>query len=458
MKYAVFFLALLAMPPLGVVLSFNRRWMKYAIWAMIGALAVYQGTAINFYSYEEYRGSSRGMEVSIVYLLAFALLVAAVFKHRFPRLIPSFGAFLYVVYFFLCLPSYGTAENTLFSWMETWKMIMLYLVYLSVRAYLDMADGTKSLVKGLAGFAIFNFLLVVKDHLSGVYQPHGVFPHQNGLAMAMHLFANMFFALFLIGGWRRSWLNVVAFVAATACIVRTYSRGALAMIPISFFVTFVLTMMSAPRGRRFGMIGRIVPIAVVGMIGLGLMLPRIIERFTEAPEASKNTRVELALCAKEMILDEPWRGVGINNWGIKINPPYEYAERAGRNPNRGEDFKDGIVETVYLLVGAECGLPALATMILWFLSYLVLCLVLVKRLSGTPDVAIPAGLAGGFVALYLQSCLEWTLRMQMNLILLFMFYALLDHMNSIGKKRLKATSPRHDDTVKSKDGGANNEA
>ena len=54
MKYAVFFLALLAMPPLGVALSFNRRWMKYAVWAMIGALAVYQNTAINFFSYEDY--------------------------------------------------------------------------------------------------------------------------------------------------------------------------------------------------------------------------------------------------------------------------------------------------------------------------------------------------------------------------------------------------------------------
>ena len=83
MKYAVFFLALLAMPPLGVALSFNRRWMKYAVWAMIGALAVYQNTAINFFSYEDYRGSSRGMEVSIVYLLAFALLVAAAFKYIF---------------------------------------------------------------------------------------------------------------------------------------------------------------------------------------------------------------------------------------------------------------------------------------------------------------------------------------------------------------------------------------
>ena len=437
MKYVVFFVALLAMPPLGAALSLNRRWMKYAIWAMIGALALYQSTAINFFSYEEYRGSSRGMEVSIVYLLAFALLVAAAVKRRLPKLIPSAGAFLYVAYFLLCLPSYATAEDTLFCWMETWKMIMIYLVYLSVRAYLDMTDDVKALLKGLAVFAIWNFLLVVKDHLSGVYQPRGVFPHQNCLAMGMHLFAGVFFASDLVSGWRKSFLNVAAFVASTACIVRTYSRGALAMVPIAFFVTFALSFVGSAKRAWKRLFVRIVPLGLVGLVGLGLMLPRIVERFTSAPEASGNTRVELALCAKEMILDEPWRGVGINNWGIKINPPYEYAERAGRNHNRGEDFRDGIVETVYLLVGAECGIPALVAMILWFLSYLVLCLMLVKRLSGTPYAAIPSGLAGGFVALYLQSCLEWTLRQQMNLILLMAFFALLDHL-AANSKRLQS--------------------
>ena len=448
MKYVVFTIAALGVPPLAMLLSMNRNGMKYAIWAMIGALAVYQSTAINFFSHEEYRGSSRGMEVSVVYLFAAALLIASALKHKMPRFVPSWGAALFLAYFVLCLPSWSAAENTLFSWMETWKMIMLYITYLSVRAYLNVTDDVQSLVKGLAVFALFNFLLVVKDHMFGVYQPHGVFPHQNGLAMAMHLFANMFFACFLIKGWRRSWLNVSAFIAATACIVRTYSRGALAMIPLSFFVTLVLSFLSAPYGKKFQVVRRIVPIAAVGLIGLGLMLPRIIERFTSAPEASKNTRIELALCAKEMILDEPWRGVGINNWGIKINLPYEYAERAGRFNNRGEDFKDGIVETVYLLVGAECGIPALVMMVLWFLSYLVLCLRLTKKFARTPYAAIPAGLAGGFVALYLQSCLEWTLRMQMNLILLFMFYALLDHLNA-NRVRLLAL-------LKSQTGGENN--
>ena len=430
MKYVIFAMTALGVVPLAFLLSINTRWMKYAIWGMIGALAVYQSTAINFFSNEHYRGSSRGMEISVAYLLAAAVLIASHFKRKMPKFVPSFGAAVYLTYFVLCLPSWFTAENVLFSWMETWKMIMLYLTYLSVRAYLNVTDDVKPLVKGLAAFVVLNFLLMVKDHLLGVYQPHGVFPHQNGLAMAMHLFANMFFAMFLINGWRSSWLNVAAFVAATACIVRTYSRGALAMVPVSFFVTFVLSFAAAPRGKRLKVIGHVVPIAVAGMIGLAAMLPRIIERFERAPEASKNTRMELALCAKEMIIDEPWRGVGINNWGIKINPPYEYAERAGRNPNRGEDFKDGIVETVYLLVGAECGIPALVAMVLWFLSYLVLCLVLAKRLAGTPYAAIPAGLAGGLLACYLQSCLEWVLRQQMNLILLMLFFGILDYLSA----------------------------
>ena len=428
MKYAVFAIAMMGVPPLAVLLSMNRAWMKYAIWAMVGALAAYQGTAINFFSNEHYRGTSRGMEVSVVYLFAAAIIMTAALKHRAPKLVPSWGAAVFVVYFALCLPSWETAENTLFAWMELWKMIMLYMTYLSVRAYLNVTDDVKSLVKGLAVFAVFNFLLIVKDHLLGVYQPRGVFPHQNGLAMAMHLFANLFFAHFLAGGWRGPKLNTLAFIAASACIVRTYSRGAMAMIPVSFAITFSLMAFAGMKTSKRKLFARVMPLAVVGFMGLAAMLPRIIERFESAPEASKNTRIELALCAKEMIMDEPWRGVGINNWGIKINPPYDYAERAGRNNNRGEDFRDGIVETVYLLVGAECGIPALAAMVLWFLWYLLLGVRLVKRLRGTPYVAIPAGLAGGLVACYLQSCLEWVLRQQMNLILLMFFFALLDHL------------------------------
>ena len=434
MKYVLFTFAALGVLPFAFVLYLNRRLMKYAVWAMIAALTVYQSTAINFLSHEDYRGSARGMEVSVVYLIAVALILAAALKRKLPKLVPSTGAFLFVVYFLLCLPSLRTAENLLFSWMELWKMIMLYIVYLSIRAYLNATDDVKSLIRVFAAFVLYNFFLVAKGHLAGVYQPHGSFAHQNCLAMAMHLFANLFFACYLAVGFRGSKLNALAFACASACIVRTYSRGAIAMMPLAFFVTFTLSAFVSLKVPVTRLAGRILPIVLVGFVGLAAMLPRVISRFESAPESSGNTRIELALCAKEMILDEPWCGVGINNWGIKINAPYEYAELAGRNPNRGADFKDGIVETVYLLVGAECGLPALAAMLLWFANYLVLCIPLARRLAGTSYAAIPAGIAGGLVACYIQSCLEWVLRQQMNLILLMMFFALLDHVKANARR------------------------
>ena len=154
------------------------------------------------------------------------------------------------------------------------------------------------------------------------------------------------------------------------------------------------------------------------------------ERFKNAPEASGLTRLELAGSAWEMIKAEPLTGVGINNWGIKINLPYEYALRAGRKTNRGDDFKDGIVETVYLLVGAECGVPALLAMVLWFLWYWVSCLRLMKRLKNTRYFFLPAGLLGGLTAVYVQSCFEWVLRQQLNLICIMFFFAILSYLNT----------------------------
>ena len=94
---------------------------------------------------------------------------------------------------------------------------------------------------------------------------------------------------------------------------------------------------------------------------------------------------------------------------------------------------------MYLLVGAGCGLPALAAMLLWFGHYLALCVPLARRLAGTPYAAIPAGVAGGLVACYIQSCLEWVLRQQMNLILLMMFFALLDHLKANARSLMEET-------------------
>ena len=428
MKYFVFLVALSGIPPLIFLLHINRRWLKYMFWLMVAAMCLYISTSINFFSNEAYRGSARGMEVSFIHLLSVAVLGELLLRWRVREIFPEWGYRLYFVYFLLCLPSLTAAADLLISWFEIWKMIMLFIFYLSVFYYLKVTDDLKTVVGGLAAFAIINMAMVVKNHFEGFYQPHGVFPHQNCMAVAMHIFGAVFFAHFLMNGMRTTFdkLCTVGFVCAAGATLRSYSRVAIVLMVVTYGVTSIACLVG---GHPFKRLKRLVPLALLGLLCFGAMLPRVIERFKNAPEASGLTRLELAGTAWEMIKSEPWTGVGINNWGIKVNLPYEYALRAGRKTNRGEEFKDGVVETVYLLVGAECGVPALLAMIAWFLWYWFSCFRLMKHLKHTRYYFIPAGLLGGLTAVYVQSCFEWVLRQQLNLICIMFFFAILSYLN-----------------------------
>ena len=87
------------------------------------------------------------------------------------------------------------------------------------------------------------------------------------------------------------------------------------------------------------------------------------------------------------------------------------------------------VETIYLLVAAECGIPCLIALLAWFGYYLVVCVLLLWRLRHSQLYFIPAGLLGGLLAIYAQSFLEWVLKQQMNFIWLMVFFALLSYLN-----------------------------
>lgn len=429
MKYIVFTLAALGVPPLAFLLFLNSRWMRYVLWGMAVAMFAWQGTSINFLSHEDYRGSARGMEVSLMYLLSFAILLALFLRRKVQQALPDGGFKLYALYFLLCLPSFYTAASAELACCETWKMIMLYALCLALFCYLRATGDVNSVLMLFAVIVIGNFFEVTKAHYAGVFQPRGIFPHRNCMAMAMNLLGPIFFAVYLTHGIH-SFLGFVFALAgmfAGIASLWSYSRGAIAVVPVGYGLTAIACFLE--RKRTQGKLSRMLPLVLAIGLGLVAMFPRIVDRFENATPASANTRVELALCALEMIKDEPLCGVGINNWGIKINPPYPYAERAGRFFPEGMGA-DGVVETVYLLVGAECGIPALLAMLVWFGWYWVLCIRLLRRLRGTKWYFVPAGALGGLMANYLQSTLEWVLRQQMNLVCLMGVFALLSYLGS----------------------------
>lgn len=427
MKYLFFFAAILSILPSTVMLLCERKWIRWATLGLTVPLLMFNSTAINFFSHEDYRGTSRGMEISIIYIIAFTIILTLSILRGPRKIFPDWGSRIYLVYFLLSLPSLNFAENRLFSFFELWKMIMIYLVFLSVYHYLEFSGGDFDIIiYGIMVVAVVNFFKIILQHFQGVYQVYGFFPHQNSLAMYMQLAGMIFFSRYFnrVEGLR-SKVFFFAFCMASAALVRTYSRGALACYPISCFITLACSIRYKFAARKIYITGAL---AFIGLIGLAIFLPRIIERFQKAPEASGQARKNFAVAAVNMMKDHPFAGVGINNWGIKINPPYDYS-RHREDMHYKEDYKDGIVETIYLLVGAECGIPCLLILLSWFGYYFFSAFRLLKKLRGTPYFYIPAGALGGMMGIFMQSCLEWVLKQQINFMLLIIIFAFISYLN-----------------------------
>lgn len=429
-KYVFFFTAVVGIAPATFLLCCYPRNIRWFALFLVLPMLRFNSTAINFFSKETYRGTARGMEISMIYLIALTILLTYHYLLKPIYIFPGWGGRIYFLYFLFSNLSIVNAYILGYSYLELWKMIMMYLVFLAVYHYLKYSNGDfDTLLYGISIVIIFNFLAVIQQHFSGIYQVRGYFPHQNSLAMFMMMVGVLFFSRYFNNReGRRSKYFLFVFLMASAILVRTYSRGALLCYPIACFLTLVCSFRKSVSFRKMSIT---VFLFIVAIIGFALFIPRIIERFKKAPEASANTRVELAIAAVNMIKDKPYLGVGINNWGLKINPPFEYAEhRRNAQSGRGDDeFKDGIVETVYLLVAAECGIPCFIIMLIWFGFYWISTIRLMMAYKKTDFYYIPAGIFGGLTGVFLQSALEWVLKQQMNYMLLMIFFAFISYMN-----------------------------
>ncbi|MBP5787288.1 MAG: O-antigen ligase family protein [Kiritimatiellae bacterium] len=436
MKYAVFWLALAAVPALAAVLSLNKRWIGWAFYGMLAGLYLYEATSISFVSYESYHGTANGVEISVLHLLALAVVLALAIRGKRQPLLPEGGIRLYVVYFVLCLPSLWNADSVVIGWLEVWKLMMLFLFWHAIYGYLAATGKAETVITALALFVIANGLKVVDQHYA-FRSIQGVFPHRNGMAMAMNMLGPMFFAGYLQLGLRNR-LGIAcfgAFAFAGLCTMWSYSRGAIAVLPIGYSITTACCLLGA-RHSTGAIWRRLLPMVLVGLLGLVAIWPHLVERFQGASPASKNTRIILAHCAWEMMKDHPLAGVGINNWSLNMEPDHPYQETVEAKLDQVMSYS-GLVETVYLLTGAECGIPALLAMLAWFGWNWVKCARATWRLRGTQWHFVAAGLTGGLTANYLQSTLEWVLRQRRTLFLLMFCFALAAWLGTLRRGKEK---------------------
>lgn len=423
LKYFIFFLAMLSVIPLSLMLLISPKLMKICVFCMPLCFWKFQSTAINFFTNLHYKGTSLGYEISIVHLLAIALLIA-MFLRQWPLKFFFPGVMLYILFFIACALSIFVSPNKLYSGYELFKMVTLLITFLSLTNYFYMTHDFDSFLYGVSILIIINFFISLEmKYLTGIPQVRGIFPHQNSMGMFMSLTGNIFLARVINNkdSIYKSAFFLCIFLMTFLCGLFTYSRGTIACFPIGTVITIILTVVFHSTSKA------LIILSVTSILGIFAILysfPTIVNRFTRAPEASGETRKFFAEIAVNIIKDKPILGGGVNTWSIvAMNPQYNpYLKHSYFN--RTTEFL-GIVETTYLLVGAECGLLGLSTLLCWYFYYLFHTIFQSFRWRKTEYFYLLAGLGGGFTANYLQSILEWVLKQSINFCMLFWCFGII---------------------------------
>ena len=421
LKIVVFMFLFLFILPIMTGLSCYFPFLRHVYFAGMLYFTIDERT-INLCPMPLWTGTARGYAFTAVSLFAVPLLCSMILSptHKI-RFFPP-GSFFYFLYYLAILLS-GINAVHMNPWgFEVCKMFWMYITFLAAFNYLNNCKNLTFFVYIVCGILLTLFLVGFNQkYRLGYFQIPATFPHQNSLSLYLELYGLLALGVLMnekIGKFLLL-LCLAAFGGSVLLIVFTYSRGGLVVyfggIAIVCALSILVNGLSARR-LTLMLIGLIVMLSIVGYA-----LPRIIERFTKAPESSKNTRIGLAIAASRMADDYTF-GVGANNFSEYSGSAHNYSTTDFFVP---EGERAGLVETIYLLVAAECGWWGLAVLILWFLYYFFSNSISMIVLRKKPCSGFVIGVFGGLTCNYWHSTLEWSLKQYNNFAGQMVIFALI---------------------------------
>jgi len=423
-------LALLAVAiPSGIIVAtFSQRARDAAFFLMVAWTVVTDRLDVNFLSHYWYRGTSRGLEFSLLDLLAISVFAGSFLKPRpgesrcyWPA---SFG--LMLLFFLYASLSVLFSDPKLYGVFELSKMVRGCFFFLAAALYVRTQRELGILVFALACAVCFEGVWALKQKLiGGIYRAPGTLEHENSLSMYICLVAPIFVAAATSSLPKLLRVfSTIAIVAAALCSVLTISRAgipifALVMLGVTAFcVSWHITLK------------KVLATGLVGLCLAGMCFKSwdsLKERYAEATfkdeylDDQQEGRGYYFRVAK-VIVEDKFFGVGLNNWsywvskkyGAIVGRPYDdYGEVRGNKPD-DQTIEELVwaapAHNLAALTVGELGVPGLMLFALLWLRWFQMGLrFLFKR---TPDAMYRLGVGLFFCTcgIFLHSLTEWTFR------------------------------------------------
>jgi len=447
-KYLVFFIVLIIGVPAGYIMARKYKWIEKTIFFLF-VFFTCEMVDINFVSMESYRGTSKGFEFGMVDISMYIILLLSLNRSQQYKIVnfPP-GSILYFLYFLCSLLSIVHADVYMYSAFEVSKMLRMYIYFWVAYNYIQEEAQFETLIQSLGIIICYIFFSVLKQkYLLGMFQSMGPFPHQNSLTMYISVLGSIALSRVLNKKEINAPLWFLLFSMCAFCVLSTLSRAGLALFSLNCAIVFFISMLLKDKEQkevrtRKWIIVLIMPI--VASAALYKAADSIIERFTTAPEESKITRILLAQSAVKMA-NENIFGVGLNNFGHKINDPYPYGAHIPVEISRNGE-KRGLVETAYLMIAAEAGWPTLTIFICMLIYFYIKNIINLIRMKNSPLRYICVAICAALTQIYLQTTLEWVIKQTNNFYQLMLIFAIISVMSKIRERR-KITPNKQEPTA-----------
>ena len=403
MVYVIAVLEVLLILPLASMLRGNPRYVQFA-WFWIGVLLfAYSGfgpLGLSLISWPAYSGHTKGMELTVIDVLACALFLAQQGGERLPK--PPFRFFM-LAYFLSAVASIFFAQVPMAASFYSWQLLRMYFLYVVIyRASLDQKN-IDSLIKGLAVGMLYEFWLVLfGKFVQGNYQPSGTFPHRNTLGWVTNLVALPMLSVYL--GGRLSNLGKAAMLSGLAISALIASRATMGLAAIGAVLSYVFSVATGfvPRKAMIGVAG-LVFAAIIIPVGLSSLNDRNVAQGDLSGGEFYDERAAFIDAASMMASDHPM-GVGANNFVIVANTE-GYFDRAGVAAVYGS--RSAHVHNIYWLTAAELGYPGLVCLLLLLVVTVLKAFRAAWRYRGTSEGDYLAGLAIAMLVACIHSYFEW---------------------------------------------------
>lgn len=360
-------------PFLGVVLAARRSWQRVLFGLMMFMPSLPPGR-ITFMieSVDAYRGHTKGFEVSIIEVLALALIIAVLRGPRdaaLPRRQPlPPGTLVYLGWACAGLLSIVNAWEPVYALMTFVRVFKGALIFAAAALFLRDEKDLRASVCGLAvALLVQGWTCLKLRYFDGQFQIKGWFEHQNPMSMWAYMSACVVFAAAMhpqVKG-RLLWLCLAAFGAAGLCVLLSVSRAALAAYAAGAAVVLVMAWLRGPGVRT-------TLVSLLGVLGAVLVMAfamdsihsRLQEVQAGKEKSAEDLRDILNRQSKAMLTDHPLLGVGWNNFGIANSRPYggiysevleEWDRERGFTIIDENYWANPLTESLYWLILAENG-------------------------------------------------------------------------------------------------------